>query len=912
MAFGACGGGGSPAVMQPPAPLALNTASAVWIDPTTIVWPGAVASHSYKLYAAANAGLNAAPGGVSGADDPAGDALTIGTLTAAQLARFPQYQNATVLVVPAGAANAAATRARGQLAVLEFAAGAAVGGTQVQIAPLLDALYAGAAQAATLGLSFDPASNVPTFRLWAPTARNVTLNVYSSATVGTATSIVMSQDAASGIWSVTAPDASWVDGAYYTYSVQVFTRRASATGSPYGAIVTNTVADPYAISLSGNGARAMVVNLADPATRPAGWPGTPIPTAAVPTDSVIYELHVRDFSANDATVPAAHVGKFLAFTDSASDGMKHLAALAGAGLSHVHLLPAFDFSSVDELSCTTPMIPASIGAGTEAETAVKSTQGTDCYNWGYDPRHYGAPSGLYSSNANDGLARVREFRQMVAALHAIGLRVILDVVYNHTSASGQDPNSVLDQVVPDYYQRLNTAGGVESHSCCSDTATEHAMMEKLMTDTLVRWASQYQIDGFRFDVMGMIPKAAMQRSLAAVEVIASGDGRSHTYFYGEGWTPDPEVAAVITPASQLNLGGTGIGSFNDRIRDAIRGGGPSDSGATLLARQGFIDGLCYAPTPSASGDCSGGASDTAFVLQDRISVGLAGNLGAFPLNPTTTGAQLDYYGSPTGYTSSPQENIAYASVHDNETLFDIAEYKHAAGTPVADAGRAQAVGLSLIVLAEGVPFVHGGDDLLRSKSGDGNSYDSGDYFNRIFWNAAADGWATGLPPDNTGNNAANAATLGPLLSSRPAPDPPTMEAVAARFAEWLKIRRATDLFRLTTAADIEHCVSFPDQGAQRHGLIVERIQGQGCVSATTSGLRSVVVLYNGSTAAQSVALAAYAGKSAGTGSGMVALHPVQLAGSDAVLLAGASFSSDAAAGHFAVPARTTAVFVEYP
>src|SRR5262249_39055342 len=153
-------------------------------------------------------------------------------------------------------------------------------------------------------------------------------------------------------------------------------------------------------------------------------------------------------------------------------------------------------------------------------------------------------------------------------------------------------------------------------------------------------------------------------------------------------------------------------------------GGPSDSGATLLARQGFIDGLCYAPTPSASADCAGGATDTAFVLQDRISVGLAGNLAAFRLNSTTTGAKLDYFGSPTGYTASPKENIAYASVHDNETLFDIAAYKHAPGTSVTAAARAQAVGLSLIVLAEGVPFVHAGDELLRSKTGDSNSYNS--------------------------------------------------------------------------------------------------------------------------------------------------------------------------------------------
>ena len=907
LALGADATGAAPA---PVAPLALSSARAVWLDPQTIVWPGADPGHSYRLFHAAKAGLAPSARGITGADNPAGDPLERRSLSAAELARFPQYQLATAFAVPASLAAAAATLAREQLAVVEYSGGRAVGGTQLQSAPLLDALYARAAAPLPLGLSFDSA-DVPTFRLWAPTAQSVTLNVFESATATSATSFPMTLDPASGVYGFTAPDASWTNRGYYTYTVRVFTRRATTAGSAYGAIVTNTVADPYAVSLSGNAARAMVVNLADAATRPAGWPGTPLPTGAVPTDAVVYELHVRDFSVNDATVPAAHAGKYLAFTDLTSAGMGHLAALSAAGLTHVHLLPAFDFSSVDELTCATPSIPASAGAGTEAETAVKATQGSDCYNWGYDPRHYGAPSGLYSSDANDGLARVREFRRMVQALHAVGLRVVLDVVYNHTSASGQAPNSVLDQVVPDYYHRLNATGDVESHSCCADTATEHAMMEKLMTDTLVRWAGAYQVDGFRFDVMGMLAKAAMVRSLAAVEAVAAADGRGHTYFYGEGWTPDAEVSAVITPASQATLGGTGIGTFNDRIRDAIRGGSPSDSGATLLARQGFVDGLCFAPTASDGADCSGGPADLGLLQQDRISVGLAGNLAAFPLNPQRTGAQVGYNGSPTGYTQLPQENVAYASVHDNETLWDIAAYKHAPSTSAADAARAQAVALSLVVLAEGVAFVHAGDDLLRSKSGDSNSYDSGDYFNRIFWDAAANGWATGLPPDNAGNNAANATTLAPLLTARAAPATAAMQLTSEQFREFLRIRHATDLFRLASPADIENCVSFPDQGAQVHGLIVERIRGAGCVGATHSGYRSVVVLYNASATAQSVSLAAYAGCAAGMGSGQVSLHPAQLGGADPVLLAGAAFVAGASAGRFTVPARTTAVFVEY-
>ncbi|HYB64652.1 MAG TPA: alpha-1,6-glucosidase domain-containing protein, partial [Steroidobacteraceae bacterium] len=260
----------------------------------------------------------------------------------------------------------------------------------------------------------------------------------------------------------------------------------------------------------------------------------------------------------------------------------------------------------------------------------------------------------------------------------------------------------------------------------------------------------------------------------------------------------------------------------------------------------------------------------------------------------------------------PQENLVYAACHDNETLFDISEYKHPATISIADTGRAQVVGLSLVLLAEGVAFVHGADDLLRSKSGDSNSYNSGDYFNRIYWDGSVNNWSVGLPPQNTGNNAANMTTLGPLLSSKPVPDAATIAAVTARFQEFLKIRSSTDLFRLGSAADINNCISFPDQGQQVHGLIVEQIAlGAPCAATSTSGYTSVVVLYNATTSAQSFSLASFAGVAKGTGSGQVSLHPVQMAGSDTTLTSGWNFTSTAASGTFTVPARTTAVFVRY-
>jgi pullulanase len=901
---GGGGGGGGSTIL-------LGHAQAVWLDGGTIVWPGADTAHSYKLYYSASAALAPGASDITGNDNPGGVALSIGTLTAAQQAAFPQYAGAIALGVPAGTVSQAGTLLRDQLAVVQYSGSSPTNGTQVQIGPVLDSVYGASAAGVPLGVSFDGSTDAPTLRLWAPTASTVQLNVYANAASQTPVSLSMTEDPASGVWSYTAAAASWTNTAYYTYSVRVFSRAATSSLG-YGAVVTNTVSDPYAVTLNGDSTRAMVVNLADAAATPAGWPGALPATSATPTDSVIYELHVRDFSVNDSTVPATHQGKFLAFTDLTSNGMKHLAALAGAGLTHVHLLPATDFASIDALTCVNPSIPATTGNGTAAEQAVIAAQGSDCYNWGYDPFHYGAPQASYASDATNGLTRVLEFRQMVQALHKLGLRLVLDVVYNHTSAHGQDPHSVLDQIVPGYYHRLDGNGAVESYSCCADTATERTMMARLMSDTLVRWAAQYKVDGFRFDIMDMTPKAAMAQALTAVNAVAAADGRGYTYFYGEGWTPNSAVAVVITPATQANMAGTGIGTFNDRLRDAVRGGGPSDSGPALTAHQGFVNGLCYDLNASDTADCSGDAGDALFQLQNRISVGLAGNLASFPLRAGVTGAQVDYFGSPTGYTQQPQENLVYVACHDNETLFDISQYKHPASVSVADAGRAQVVGLSLVLLAEGVAFVHGADDLLRSKSGDSNSFDSGDYFNRIYWDGSANNnWSVGLPPQNTGNNAANAATLGPLLNSRPVPDAGTIAAVAARFQEFLGVRRTTDLFRLASATDIDNCVSFPDQGRQVHGLIVEQLQGVGCVGATTSGYDSAVVLYNASKSAQSFSLPSFAGVAKGTGSGQVSLHPVQQAGSDSTLLSGWNFTSSATAGTFTVPARTTAVFVRY-
>ena len=920
---------------QEPGKVRFGSARAIWLTADTIVWPGAPASNNYQLLVAANGGVTSSnSGGIGGYNSSY--PLTIGLLSSTQLAKYPQYATATVLKVPASISQSQlASMLTGEVAIVQNSIQntgvTAVDGTQVQLAPVLDSLYATNAKSATLGLSFD-GSDVPTFSVWAPTAQSVSLNIYETATATSPVSTqAMAFNSGSGIWQYTAPDASWTNSTYYyTFSVTVYSRSAN------NAVVTNTVIDPYATSLNAldtssstsvsTSLRSMILNLADTANMPTGWSSQVLPASLDGTDSAIYELHIRDFSANDASVPATAVGKFEAFAPTnvgVTNGMKHLAALAQAGLTDVHLLPAFEFASVDEVHCTTPSIIASIGAALAAETNVIATQNSDCFNWGYDPLVYGVPEGSYSTNAGDGSARVREFRDMVMGLHDIGLRVVMDVVYNHTPASGQADVSILDQIVPGYYYRLDANGNVTNQSGAgSDLASENAMTEKLIIDTLTRWANQYKVDGFRFDIMSLMPKQVLLDAQSAVNAVAVADGRSTDtpgspgiYLYGEGWS---ESGLSFVNAQQANMAGTGIGTFNDRLRDAVRGGGPFDSGASMVQHQGFENGLCYDNNDSTN--CNTTSSnvqwcDTStmtqqqclYLLQDRISVGLAGNLANFQLNGTTTGAQVDYFGSPTGYTAMPQENIAYISVHDNETVFDVSQYKHALATSPADRARAQVVGLSLVALAQGVPFFQAGDDMLRSKSMDSNSYNSGDYFNLIDWSGSKNNWAVGAPPQNTGNNAANLATMTPLLNNASlAVSPTNINNTTLAFQDFLRIRQDTTMFRLKTATAINGCVSFPDQAAQQPGLIVMRISSVNIIDSSTCGdgkYKSIMVLFNANKIPQTftpAATASYVGKT-------VSLDPLQAAGSDLVVQT-ASFNS--VTGSFTVPARTTAVFVE--
>ncbi|MCC2955995.1 pullulanase-type alpha-1,6-glucosidase [Massilia sp. IC2-477] len=866
----------------------LLNASAHWLAANTLAWPGVPATGSYKLYYAANGGLGSGAAGVSGADGSMN--LSLAPLPEAVRTKFPHLANATGLALSNADAAKLGALASAQFAIAQFdAAGKLVQVTSLQNAGMLDDVFGQRAANAKLGVSFNGAG-VPTFRVWAPTAKSVALDIYPDANAPSSGSVPMRFDAATGVWSYTAPNANWTNRAYYTYTVQVLSRWAN------NSIVTNTVTDPYSVSLNANSARSFVADLDSDALKPRGWDQHRIPRLEHAGDIALYELHIRDFSASDNSVPAARRGKYLAFTERQSNGMRHLKSLAKAGLTHVHLLPAFDIASVNELGCTTPAIPDAGPASSAQQAAVDAVRDSDCFNWGYDPVHYNAPEGSYASNANDGAARIREFRAMVQGLHDTGLRVAMDVVYNHTSSSQQGPLSVLDKIVPAYYYRLNGNGANLNDSCCADTAAEHTMMGKLMVDSVALWAKAYQVDSFRFDIMSFAPLELMTRLKTAVNRAA---GRE-IYLYGEGWN----FGAVgndqrFVQARQANLYGSGIGSFNDRLRDAVRGGGCCDGGENLISQQGFINGVWYDPNDRARQ-----SRDDALRLADMVRVGLSGTLRDYRFvdrfGSLRSNADIDYFGQRAGYTASPLEAINYVEKHDNQTLFDINAFRLPQSTSLADRVRVQNLGAAIVLLSQGVPFIHAGQELLRSKSLDRDSYNAGDWFNRLDYSYAANNFGVGLPM--AGVNRDNWGLMTPILEN-PLIKPDSGAILSARsaFEDLLAIRMDSSLFRLRTAKDVMERLKFHNTGPdQEPGLIVMRIDGDEPTRYPGAQYRSVVVLFNVDKEAKTIAIPALKGLK-------LKLHKLQRKSDDPVVK---SSSYGEASGSFTIPARTTAVFVE--
>lgn len=870
----------------------LRERAAHWVAADTIAWDVEVTEGTeYFLLLSSDASLALDAFGATGTFDRFAILPSDTGLSEASRAKFPHLADFQAFTLSDAALSAAPNVLRGQYAVAAYRGDNLVNISGLQIAGALDDLYT---YDGDLGVTF--ADGVPTITVWAPTAQTVSFNLYADSSSRTdATVLEMTRDDVSGTWSITG-DATWV-GQYYTFNVTVFAPTEMA-------LVVNEVTDPYSVSLSQNSTRSQIVDLNDPALMPADWLTYTKPEYGDSFEDItVYELHVRDFSIFDESVPENLRGTYLAFTLPETNGMKHLAALAEAGLTHLQLLPSFDIATINE-NRERQTVPdyaalAALPADSDQQQAIiGENRDRDGFNWGYDPYHFMLPEGSYATEAN-GTTRILEYRQMVKALNDTGLRFVQDVVFNHTNSSGQAARSVLDRVVPGYYHRLDLVGGVARSTCCENTATEHNMMRRLMVDTVVLNAVHYKVDGFRFDLMGhhmLADMVAVREALDALTLEEHGVDGSQIYVYGEGWNFG-EVAdnARGVNATQFNLGGTGIGSFNDRLRDAVRGGSPFGG----RDEQGLGSGAYVFPNGVNAVN-----EDLARALNfgDLARVGLAGNLRDYRFigsgGTEITGFDVLYNGSPAGYTLDPQENIVYVSKHDNETLFDNLLFRIPAGTPVENIVRMQNLSLSYAIYAQGVPFLHAGSDMLRSKSMDRNSYNSGDWFNRLDFTYQTNNFGVGLPP--SGDNSSQWDIMRPLLAN--AALKPTNADILLNvnvFREMLQIRYSTPLFRLETAEEVQERVIFHNVGPdQLPGVVVMELSDVVGENLDPQHAR-VVVIFNGDDGDITFNGETFAGQG-------FTLHPVQAASFDAITQT-ASF--DSATGTFTVPALTTAVFV---
>lgn len=828
-------------------------AFAVFVDRTTIALPAWLAERAvtFSLLGEVAVPLTARPGG----------------LFQAQSRRFPHLRAYRAFSVREMGDAALGELLRGPVLVEGRDAGGQVTAlTAVQLPGVLDDLYADAADA-ELGLIL--LDERPRLAVWAPTARTIELELFKTPD-DEPRLVPMERDALTGVWSA-ALKPKWL-GRYYRYRVEVWHPSAQR-------VVTTSVTDPYSLALATDSTHSLLVDLADPALKPFGWESLAKPPAVAPARMQISEVSVRDFSIFDHSLPPAERGTYAAFTRPGSASMSHLGSLAEAGLTHVHLLPAFDFGSVPDRRADQATPDCDLAAlppdSPEQQRAVMAVAASDGFNWGYDPWHYTAPEGSFAVDPA-GPSRILEFRRMVAALNAAGLRVVMDVVYNHTMGDGLDRFSVLDRIVPGYYHRLLADGSTAESTCCPNTAPEHMMMSRLVVDSVVTWAREYRVDGFRFDLMGHHPRANILEVRVNLDHLP--DGRD-ICLYGEGWDFG-EVAgnARFTQATQVNMAGTGVGTFNDRLRDAARGGGS------------FGD-------PGVPGFATGLGSSTPLHVHDQIKVGLAGGLATYRFTTHTgaehSGAQVDYNGSPSGYAQSPGETINYVDAHDNEILYDAMAFKLPITTAPVDRARLQVLALSLVVLGQGAGFVAMGSERLRSKSLDRNSHNSGDWFNQIRWDPAlGNGFGLGLPP--AGENEDQWPRARPLLAEPSlVPPPDVIELTAERYRELLRIRCSSPVFGLPTAEEVQRRVAFPLGGpGETPGVIVMCLDGTGLDPKWSQ----LVVVFN---ATDESTVQAVPGVSE-------SLHPhPELARSADPLVR----TAKAAAGNLTVPARSVAVFV---
>ena len=812
----------------------------------------------------------------------------------------------------------------------------------VQTGNLLDVLYTqtnnDADEEKILGAAIHNKKNNISFKLWAPTAQKLKILLFKMADNGkkipaTPAFINMIEDTSTGIWQAQlANPKHQFDNIYYQYKITLYHPTSQKTET----LITT---DPYSLSLSVNSEYSQVVDLNNTNTQPQGWQTQARPSLKKVEDNILYEVHIRDFSASDPTLnDPKNRGKYSAFSEQNSAGIKHFKALKKAGLTTIHLLPAFDIGTVNEdtnkaidlhdnLAKVCKIAPQTSICTTNYNTnqslisllndykqqdksqqkiqqLISEIRPFDNYNWGYDPYHYTVPEGSYARNP-EGISRIKEFRQMVQSLHNLGFRVVMDVVYNHTHAAGLAKTSVLDKIVPNYYQRLNPiTGEIEHSTCCDNTATERVMMAKLMIDSLVVWARDYAIDGFRFDLMGHQPKAVMLKARTAVRKVDAD-----TYFYGEGWNFG-EVAnnQRFVQASQLELAGSEIGTYSDRLRDAVRGSGFNKSGNAIRQAQGLGNGLLTAPNELTEQLSANITAASYHLLADQTRLGLAGNLANFPLKAENgkilLGKDIPYGSQPTGYALDPADTINYVSKHDNQTLWDNNQYRNAFALTSEQRVRMHLQSLAFTLFAQGIPFVQMGTELLRSKSFLRDSYDYGDWFNAVDFTMQSNNYNVGLPPAE--KDQANWPLINKLLKQNQGRDivtPAQIKFSSNVFNEMLKIRTSSTLFRLTSEQAIIKQLHFLNTDyeqkeklkAAQQGLIVMKLDAAN-TSTPDEPYQSIIVIFNTNLQSKN-----FSYKKAN----QYQLHTVQQHSVDKVVK-----QSRVDKNSFIVPALTTAVFIK--
>ncbi len=507
-----------------------------------------------------------------------------------------------------------------------------------------------------LGFTYTPEATV--FKMWSPTAEQVKINFYQFGNGGKPIISYDMRREANGVWSFKNNGES--SSLYYTYQVR-----------QHG-VWLQEKPDLYSVAVGVNGQRSMVTSLDE--TDPEGWENDKRPPLDNYTDIILYELHIRDMSIHESS-GAEHKGKYLALAEEGTKspnglttGLDHIKEL---GATHVHLLPTFDHKSIDETRLDEPQ-----------------------YNWGYDPLNYNVPEGSFSTNPYDGRTRIKEFKKMVQAFHRNGIRVILDVVYNHT---GQTEDSNFNQLVPDYFYRQRADGSFSDASACgNETASERLMMRKYMVESVKHWVNEYHLDGFRFDLMGIHDMETMNEISAAVRSIDPS-----IFVYGEGWKagdsplPDDRLALKANTYQMEQ-----VSAFSDDLRDGLKGS------VFEHEQKGFVS--------QGNG------------TKESIKFGVV----ASTQHPQINYEAVNYSNAP--WASEPSQTISYVSCHDNHTLFDRLQISNPEATE-KELIKMHKLAQTIVLTSQGVPFVHAGMEMLRTKNGEENSYNLPDEINQIVW-----------------------------------------------------------------------------------------------------------------------------------------------------------------------------------